>query len=288
MEMRNKAFEMTALKESFVNAEQKWFGVIVDYLMLLYQNVHLPSHDISHHIRVWNICKKLLMEIDRVGIPVSNELVEQALVASLFHDTGLLRDKSERHGRQSRLICEQFFCKQAHLQASNLTPVLNAIENHDNKSLKAVKQDSKSPKSDLLTIISTADDLDAFGYIGVYRYLEIYSLRGIPFKSIPEKVISNLDVRYENFKRSYSMLTNFYRMYKELYDLAKNFYLNVEREVNSNSGEYGEYSLICKNLIDSLVDRKLDIKGAIAHGILSNSSEVSLNFLISLKDELEI
>jgi hypothetical protein len=31
----------------------------------------------------------------------------------------------------------------------------------------------------MLTILSVADDLDAFGYIGIYRYIEIYLERGI-------------------------------------------------------------------------------------------------------------
>ena len=29
------------------------------------------------------------------------------------------------------------------------------------------------------TILSVADDLDAFGFTGIYRYLEIYLTRGI-------------------------------------------------------------------------------------------------------------
>ena len=38
--------------------------------------------------------------------------------------------------------------------------------------------------NDLLTILSVSDDLDAFGYIGIYRYTEIYLTRGID----PEKI----------------------------------------------------------------------------------------------------
>ena len=39
-------------------------------------------------------------------------------------------------------------------------------------------------RMNLLTILSVADDLDAFGFIGIYRYSEIYLTRGID----PEKI----------------------------------------------------------------------------------------------------
>ena len=37
----------------------------------------------------------------------------------------------------------------------------------------------RQDRNDLLTVLSVADDLDAFGFTGIYRYSEIYLTRGI-------------------------------------------------------------------------------------------------------------
>ncbi len=43
---------------------------------------------------------------------------------------------------------------------------------------------SKRGSNDLLTVLSVADDLDAFGFAGIYRYSEIYLMTGYKPQSI--------------------------------------------------------------------------------------------------------
>ena len=62
--------------------------------------------------------------------------------------------------------------------------------------------------------------MDAFGNIGVIRYTEIYLLRGIHLRDLPESVIINLDKRFDNFER-------IYKNYSELFEKHKAQYLNT-------------------------------------------------------------
>ena len=225
--------------------EDNWYSLLLSHIESLYLNHHLPSHDVGHHQRVWGYVKELLEEIDSKGIEVSNQLIEQAIVASFFHDTGLLLDNSERHGYKSRLICEQFFKENPKPAIQGLEEVLKAIEHHDDKTLK-IKNDVENNVTsvDLLTLISTADDLDAFGLVGVYRYWEIYSLRGVPKSEIPQRVIINLTNRLENFKGYFSYLENFVIHQEKRYTKTLNFYSTLltlgEKSLTTNSYEIEE------------------------------------------------
>ena len=59
----------------------------------------------------------------------------------------------------------------------------------------------QQPENDLLNILSVADDLDAFGYTGIYRYSEIYLTRGISPKEIGNLIRENASRRYHNFEK---------------------------------------------------------------------------------------
>ena len=90
-----------------------------------------------------------------------------------------------RHGKHSRELCLQFLDKN-NLPEKDYQDVLDTIENHDRK-----EYTSKTGKNDLLTVLSVADDLDAFGFAGIYRYSEIYLTRGITPSQIGYLILEN-------------------------------------------------------------------------------------------------
>jgi hypothetical protein len=177
-------------------AEEKWELSIQDYLSPLYQNKWIPSHDLSHHKRVWHYARELTNKIELRIKPDDEYFYEKLILACYFHDTGLLKDTGEVHGKLSRNFCESFL--QIHQDKIRFDPtdMLEAIENHDKKQYENTAAPSLI---NLLDVISIADDFDAFGVIGAYRYMEIYILRAMPHDEIPQKILENASSRYNNF-----------------------------------------------------------------------------------------
>ena len=60
----------------------------------------LPSHDHTHHMRVWNLCKVLLNEIATFNSRMDQSLVEGVLIAAFFHDLGMATSTREDHGKR--------------------------------------------------------------------------------------------------------------------------------------------------------------------------------------------
>jgi HD superfamily phosphodiesterase len=274
------------LNKSFLKAESKWMNPILEHLVTLYNSVNLPSHDLSHHLRVWNYCKELLIETSKIDELYSDDFIQQVLIASLFHDTGLIFDKSEQHGNRSKLLCQEFFYQNPQLKIENIDVALTAIEHHDDKSFKTFPREKVFELSDIVTIVSTADDLDAFGYIGVFRYLEIYALRGIPFEDMPRRILENLSNRFANFQNNYSHLSVYMGKHNNRFLLTHNFFDLLNQEVTLKIIHSDENQRIAKLLIKCLTKEKMDIKSTIVTGLISSPTANSLNFFMGLKDEL--
>jgi hypothetical protein len=266
-------------------AEAKWMGPISDYLHSLFSNVHLPSHDMSHHQRVWTYCKELLGEIHTESTMLQFT-EEQVLVACMFHDTGLVVDASERHGHQSKVFCQQFLTNNPLLCMSGIDEVLYTIHHHDDKSLKPQSSFTNVDGITLLDVVSTADDLDAFGLVGVIRYLEIYALRGMSFDEIPKRIIPNLQNRFENFRFKFSAFPNLVEKHQERFLLTSDFFQSILNSDVDNPLTVSEHVFIAQHLIDALVNNKLDVKSTIAVGLMLGHSAAQVDFYMGLKDEL--
>ena len=217
---------MNNLEKNIKTAEDKWLNPLFNYCKLLFEKVNIPSHDHSHHVRVWEYSKEILKAIQFKDV-VNYDLVESCLISSFFHDTGLTINLNENHGSESKKLCLEYFEKNHIIKPKNFDKILYAIENHDDKDYKNNNHDPNS----VLSIICNADDLDAFGNIGVVRYTEIYLLRGINLKDLPSSVIKNLDTRFYNFKRTYKSFTELYEKYKNRYLISRSFFENVMNEL---------------------------------------------------------
>jgi HD superfamily phosphodiesterase len=182
-------------ENSIVKASEKWETNILKYLIELYAENWMPSHDIDHHKRVWKNASEFCTLIP-VLLNENESFFEKLIISCYFHDVGLLVNKGEYHGKDSRKICEIFLEMNRKRINFDMEEILFAIENHDEKNdYSKIKN-----RNHLLEILTVADDLDAFGAIGVYRYIEIYLIRDVPPENIAERVLLNAFQRYENIQ----------------------------------------------------------------------------------------
>lgn len=217
---------MQNLNEYIQQAEQKWLSALSNYCKNLFKDTNIPSHDHSHHLRVWEYSKEILEAISS-SFEISYSLVESCLIASLFHDIGLTKTLSESHGLESKKICIQYFEEKDIQKPDRFNEILYAIENHDDKDYRIQNQKPDS----LLSILCNADDLDAFGRIGIIRYTEIYLLRGINLNELPDSVIKNLDNRFSNFECSYKSFPELHKNHLQRYLTTKKFFEDLKEEL---------------------------------------------------------
>jgi len=216
---------MNDLNYLIEKAEKEWLNKLYNFCKTVFSKSKIPSHDHNHHYRVWKYCKEILTAI----YPKNNinyELIEGCIIASFFHDMGLSNTIDEFHGQESKKICQAYFSNQNLETPKNFSDILWAIEKHDDKNYQPKKQEAMS----LLSIICNADDLDAFGNIGVIRYTEIYLLRGIEMNELPELVIQNIDNRFRHFKHTYKDHPELYKKHQIRYLITREFFKKLQEE----------------------------------------------------------
>lgn len=216
---------MHTLKNHIQTAEKKWLVQLNNYCQKLFLNKKIISHDHTHHERVWEYSKEILYALNN-KYKIDFSIVESCLISSFFHDIGLTETINESHGKESRKICLQYFEDNNLNKPSNFEDILYAIEKHDDKDYKLK---NKSPDS-ILSVLCNADDLDAFGKIGVIRYTEIYLLRGINIKNLPSLIIKNLDKRFLNFEKTYRAFSDLYIKHKNRYVITRIFFEALQKE----------------------------------------------------------
>jgi HD superfamily phosphodiesterase len=217
------------LKELIREAETIWFDLLYRHCAELFSSTFLPSHDHLHHARVWDHARELLLLLDENGITIPVYYPEQLLIAAFFHDTGLVRSSGELHGKDGRLLCENFLSDPAvgppKPGKTSLESILYAIEHHDDKNLISTNRKLRPGEvPGLLTLLSASDDLDAFGNIGIYRYAEIYLVRGIAPEDLPRRIARNVKNRFDNLKNTFGYFEDFIlvqeKRYRQVYDFC--------------------------------------------------------------------
>jgi HD superfamily phosphodiesterase len=216
---------MEDLKSKIEISEKKYLNVLSNYCQELFTETHIPSHDHTHHLRVWEYSKDIITALSS-KFSININFIESCLIASLFHDTGLTQTLNENHGIESKKICESFFSKSLIEKPSNFEEILSAIKLHDDKDYKS---NNHTPNS-ILSVICNADDLDAFGKIGVVRYTEIYLLRGINMNDLPNLVINNLDKRFLNFEKTYQNFQELFEKHKLRFLTTRKFFSELLEE----------------------------------------------------------
>lgn len=215
---------LTALIES---AELRFKKILEDFFVSVYDEKLLFSHGIDHHRRVWNYAKELLTTrlIHSKLRPACDPL--KLIIACYLHDIGMSVEPGPRHGMLSRELCLQFLNKYK-LSEYDYGDVLDTIVNHDNKDYT-----SKRGSNELLKVLSVADDLDAFGFAGIYRYSEIYLMRGINPYQLGHLILENAGSRFKNFEDIYGARNFYVQFHQKRYGILTNFFTQYNKQADA-------------------------------------------------------
>ncbi|MCX6255368.1 MAG: HD domain-containing protein [Bacteroidia bacterium] len=209
------------------SAEHQFKQILEEFFIAVYDEKSLSSHGIDHHRRVWTYSKELLLLLPKKNTDSISTLPSKLIIASYLHDIGMSVETGLRHGKHSRDLGIQFLVKN-NLPENDYMDVLEAIENHDRKDYSG-----NASVNDLLTILSVADDLDAFGFTGIFRYSEIYLTRGIKHNELGNLIIDDAGKRFENFKKNFRSPDYFARKHKKRYEILCNFFNGYNEQVIS-------------------------------------------------------
>jgi hypothetical protein len=87
--------------------------------------------------------------------------------------------------------------------------------------------------NDVLQILSVADDLDAFGYIGIFRYSEIFLTRRTNPEKIGYLIRVNAGKRFENFIKTFGYNIELAQKYKKRYKILDDFFSQYNEQLPS-------------------------------------------------------
>jgi HD superfamily phosphodiesterase len=264
--------------------EKRWLSALQNICKEVFSNIFLPSHDYGHHMRVWNNAKRLLYALHSAGHDFTQNEIEQIIIAIFFHDTGLTVTLDEKHGKASSEICKSSFSKYKLKEPENFKIILQLIELHEDKEYKSDFLANVHPSA----IISASDDIDAIGAIGVYRYAEIYLLRGISVMQLPTRVIDNLDKRFDNLQKYYSNLEEYFNEIRLKYWITREFYSDLQKQyeqasIDELSGAYG----IIQVFKNEIIQKKLGLYKTALNAALNTTDVYVSEYFSLLATELD-
>ncbi len=245
---------MQRLKQRIRETEEAWLLPLLNHCHNLFSEVFLPSHDHLHHFRVWNHAREIMLMLEESGCRVSEDLPQQLILAAFFHDTGLVHTRDEKHGTESRRLCEDFFRNTWQQLPEGFTEILDAIEHHDDKTYRGSPLAGR-PGNQVLRLLSTGDDLDAFGYTGIYRYAEIYLHRGIKPEELAARVLENLHNRFENLRRNFEAQAHFLDRQKVRWGITREFFMGLA-EAHAASFEKPDWKVELIRVFQDGIQRK--------------------------------
>lgn len=212
---------MSNLQIHIQKSEEKYLAAVHERITLEFKDVWLPSHDLEHHKRVWSNAKQLMEAFEQTGTDFSEAFVEALFFASWFHDVGLTKTLDIRHGEQSAEIAGSFL-KDIDTWNNSLTEeLLEAIILHDDKSYLTRGERYLTPS--IYSLLTIADDMDALGATGLYRYIEIYHLRGINIYDLKNSIEKNLSSRFSFISKVINQHAALQKKIKLLYHTGLRF-----------------------------------------------------------------
>ena len=217
--------------------EQKWLLELCKACEAQFSDCHLPSHDHLHHERVWNNARHLLQILAKHGYPPNESEIEQLIIAAFFHDQGMSLSTAKDHGKLSRTLCKSYFTR-AKETPVHFENILDAVEHHDNKEYEA--ENKLAAPINIRQLLNIADDMDAFGLMGVYRYVEIYLMRGKQPHELHDTIVPNLTNRFKHFSQVFEFDRPFIKLQNLRFIAARNFFkdLNFQLKQLGYSPEY--------------------------------------------------
>ena len=272
------------LTGSIESAEKEFKQILEEFFIAVYTEESLPSHGIDHHRRVWNYAKELLRLIPLKNTEQTSRLPSESIIACYLHDIGMAVDQGVKHGKLSRDFCKRFFAENE-IPENKWLEVLDAIENHDNKDYII-----NASGNNLLSILSVADDLDAFGLTGVFRYMEIYLAREIGFDRIGYMIRENAQKRYNNFIKMYGSVDEMVMKHWERYYLLDMFFTKYNGQLPSYKFGTAHPSGFCGvvEIIENIMQNHLHLKDFYTQPEKHTNDPLILLYLAELKKELSL
>jgi len=264
------------------SAEHKYRQILEEFFISIFDTKVLISHGIDHHRRVWAYAKELITHMDAGHSSLQIPDPEKLIIACYLHDIGMAINPGLKHGRLSMQFCTQFL-KSNGLNTVDFEDVLYSIENHDSKDYNLA-----GGRNDLLTILSASDDLDAFGFTGIYRYSEIYLTRGINPEKIGYLIVENALKRFDHFVKRFGYLDPLLKKHKEKYNILINFFNQYNKEIQSyhfgGQNPTGNCGIV--ELLISILNNKRGLKEFFIEGENHGYDPVIRQFFDGLKSEL--
>jgi hypothetical protein len=215
------------LNSQIESSETRLKQILENYFVSEFGERELPSHGLAHHRRVWNYCKEIANILYNKGLSFSDHFFYNLIVAAYLHDIGMIVDSGPRHGKHSREMCNHFL-RLNQLSIDSFNEALEAVEFHDRKDYNP-----SDNKINLLTILSLADDLDAFGFTGIFRYAEIYLLRNIGFEDLGSFIMDNASARFNHFIKIIGYQDSIVEKHKKRYLILDDFFKEYNIQVLS-------------------------------------------------------
>ncbi len=270
------------LTEQIESAEQRFKLILEEFFISVYPETYLTSHGIDHHRRVWNYAKKLMPLYNWKDNELKSSVPAGLIIACYLHDIGMLTEPGVKHGKQSREFCRRFLADN-NLNKNDYTDVLETIEHHDIKDYPG-----DAPVSDMLTLLSLSDDLDALGYIGIFRYSEIYLARGTSLREIGHLITENAGRRFDNFLKEFPERSKLRSEQRKRYEILNNFFREYDKHLDS-----GGYDLTCpkgyRGVIDLFLtagEEKMNMNDLFMKAGNYPGDRVIVSYFSGLKEEL--
>jgi len=264
------------------SAEEKYRQILEEYFLKNWRDTPLFSHNIDHHRRVWHYAKELLTDAGRnnkIRIPFSPD---KLLIACYLHDLGMAINPGDRHGIYSRELCREFIYETG-LSEYEFAGVLTAIKVHDRK--ESISTDNYP---DLISFLTIADDLDAFGYIGISRYLEIYLTRGILPADIGYKIRTNALRRFGNFRSAFGNSPTLFKKHAGRFKILDDFFINYNKQIEEPALDFNNLSgyACVVSLVSEMINDKVASIDSLTFSNRYSNDPVVKKFRKHLKSEL--
>lgn len=264
------------LNRQIESAEKKYKQILEGFFVSVYKEKYLLSHGLSHHRRVWCIAKELTLSLYQNNLLNDFCFPDSLIIACYLHDIGMAVEHGPDHGKHSAQLTGTFLRKN-NLSDSNYPGLLEAVMMHD-------KKDYSTPASiNLHSVLSMADDLDAFGITGIYRYIEIYSIRGIALGEIGEKIRLNAANRFRHFAELMSFDETLVGKHRERYEILINFCLDFEKDLSKEKADSG-YLKVAEIIASMVQSDTVQEEMIIKHE--HDPDPVVKSFFMSLRNEL--
>jgi hypothetical protein len=269
------------LTASIESAELRFRQILEDFFVSVYDERNLYSHGIDHHRRVWHYARELLYIplIHKNSLPSCNP--DELIIACYLHDIGMSVDPGPRHGKVSSELCLQFFKKYS-LDKKKLEDVIDTIEYHDRKDYF-----TETNRNDLLNVLSVADDLDAFGFTGIYRYSEIYLKRGITPRQIGNPILENAKKRFDNFESIFGRDTKYVMIHRKRYEILSSFFIHYNKHADSYDFMEADIEGYCGviQLFRMMINNKMTLEDLFREAKQFQDDVVIGSFIDGLKSE---